>query len=466
MKIILAIPVRPNHLNFWVMPPIGLGYIAAVLAEAGHEVEILNCPKEKYSLSDFERHLAARKPDMLGITVFSHDLQQSRKMLNIAKTQDNKIFTVAGGPHPSCMPEEILEYIPSLDFAVCGEGEVSLPRLIDALSSEGRLNDIPNLAWRNESGKIVINEQRYIEDIDILGMPAWNLMDLGSYPKTPPTLLFKKQPFAPISVTRGCPFSCTFCAAHIHGKKIRSRSVENVLSEIDMLYNRYGVREFYIVDDNFTANKGVVKRFCSEIINRKYDIAFCNPNGVRLDTLDMEMLTLMKSAGWYYLSVGIESGSQTVLDHMKKKITVSFVREKVEQIRKAGLEVYGFFILGYPTETIEDIKKTVKLAMELDLIGVSFSCFHPLPGTAIFKILVQDGKINSSEFIELFNSTYADVAYSPEDIPARTLKTFQRRAILKFYLRPRTIIKNLMYLKSAAHLRFLVTRAAAYIFGS
>ena len=247
--------------------------------------------------------------------------------------------------------------------------------------------------WRDESGNIVVNKQQHIENLDSLEMPAWNLMGLNSYPKIPPTLLFKKQPFAPISVTRGCPFSCTFCAAHIHGRKIRSRSIDNVLMEIDLLYRDYGIREFYIVDDNFTADKAMVKKFCSEIINRKYDIAFCNPNGVRLDTLDMEMLTLMKKAGWYYLSVGIESGSQPVLDHMKKRINITLVREKVSIIRKAGLEVYGFFIVGYPTETLEDIKKTVNLALELDLIGANFSCFHPLPGTAIFEMLVQNGKI-------------------------------------------------------------------------
>ena len=466
MKIMLAVPVRPKHLDFWVIPPLGIGYIARALERVGYEVEILNCPKEKFSLLDFECHFKTQIPDILGITMFSHDLQYAGKMFDIAKAHNKSTITVAGGPHPSCMPKETLGLFLNLDFVVRGEGEVTVPRLIEVLSLREKLNDIPNLVWRDEAGNIVVNKQQHIENLDSLEMPAWNLMGLNSYPKVPPTLLFKKQPFAPISVTRGCPFSCTFCAAHIHGRKIRSRSIDNVLMEIDLLYRDYGIREFYIVDDNFTADKAMVKKFCSEIINRKYDIAFCNPNGVRLDTLDMEMLTLMKKAGWYYLSVGIESGSQPVLNHMKKRNNITLVREKVSLIRKAGLEVYGFFIIGYPTETFEDIKKTVNLALELDLIGANFSCFHPLPGTAIFEMLVQNGKIKREKFTELFNSTYADVAYSPDNNPVKTLKSIQRKAILRFYSRPRIIFKNLMYLKSVAHLRFLITRASAYILGS
>ncbi len=467
MKILLVVPIKPKRLDFWVMPPIGLGYVARALEKKNQNVEILNCPKENFSFSDFARYLAKQSPDVLGVTMFSHDFQYVGKMLDIAKKQNNKIVTVAGGPHPSCMAKETLQYLPSLDFVVRGEGEVSTPMLIDALSSGSGFDGIPNLAWRDKSGKIIVNEQRYLDPADFLEMPAWNLMDLKNYPKTPPTLLFKKQPFAPISVTRGCPFSCTFCSAgQIHGKNIRLRNLDDVLSEIDLLYNHYGVREFYIVDDNFTANKSMVKTFCREIINRKYNIALCNPNGVRLDTLDIEMLTLMKKAGWYYLSVGIESGSQPVLEHMKKRITVSLIKEKVAQIRKAGLEVYGFFIIGYPTETLNDIKKTVNFALELDLIGANFSCFQPLPGTAIFEMLVREKKISEEEFIELFNNTYADVSYSPDSISKRTLKSIQRKSILRFYFRPKTMVKNLVYLKSGAHFKFLITRASAYLLGN
>jgi len=244
---------------------------------------------------------------------------------------------------------------------------------------------------------------------------------------------------------------------------MRSRSIKNVFEEIDLLHKKYGIRELYIVDDNFTWSKDFVVELCRELIKRKYDLTLSCPNGVRLDTLDEEMLGLMRRAGWYYLCVGIESGSPRILRDMRKHTTVEKVKEKVALIREAGIDVLGFFILGYPAETREDIKLTIELAKELDLIGAHFQSFHPFPGTEIYSRLTRDGEISESDE-SILGGSYSEISYSPRGISKRELKKLQRKAIMSFYLRPRLILKNLRLLGSFKHMRFLFKRGSAYLF--
>jgi radical SAM superfamily enzyme YgiQ (UPF0313 family) len=298
----------------------------------------------------------------------------------------------------------------------------------------------------------------FTENLDDLGFPSWDLLKPDQYPLSPHGAFMKNFPIAPITVTRGCPFPCTYCAAHlVSGKRIRSRSVQNVLEEIELLYNKYGIREIHIEDDNFTLNKVFVKEFCNELLERNLDISWACPNGIRLDTLDEEMLDLMKKSGLYVVSVGIESGSARILEAMQKRLTKEKIQDKINLINKAGLEVIGFFIIGYPDETREDILETFKFAESLNLKRANYMIFHPYPGTPITRKLIARGELNLNEQ-DWEKYILADVVYSPPGISRKQLKNLRRLGFYRFYLRPKILFKLLCEIKSPKHFYIVFKR--------
>ena len=362
--------VKPYNLSDHIQPSLGLGYLATSLRANNHEVDILDCIKEDLKLDGFLKRVKELKPDVVGLQCYTFDLRFVKEALDGLKKLDSKPVTMIGGPHPSAAPKETFGYFgDSLDFAFIGEAEKGLPLLLDKLGNGSTIDfsEIPGLAWRESSG-VRLNPQAFTHDLDSLGMPAWDLISPENYPESQHGAFFKKFPIAPIMVTRGCPFPCTFCAGSVvAGKKIRKHSARFMLDEIKYLYERHGIREFHIVDDNFTFDKAYVKEFLKKLIALNLDISWATPNGVRVDALDKELLDLMKKSGLYLISLGIESGSDKVLNLMKKHTTVKKIREGVNLIRSSGIDIAGFFIVGFPGETKEDIADTMRFSLDLDL---------------------------------------------------------------------------------------------------
>lgn len=460
MKILLVKPISKTHYN---VPPLGLGYLASALIKQGFDVEILDCVKERLNSKKFGRFIESSKPDAMGLQIFSCDLENAKTCLDLAKQIISPMVTFAGGAHPSGAPEETLRDLALLDYAFQGEGEIGVPLLMNKILRQEAINfsEIPGLIWRN-GANIICNPPIFVKDLDALGFPSWDLIDPRTYSEEPQGAFFKNLPVAPIITSRGCPYKCTFCAGRtISGQKIRLRSVEGVTQEVEMLYKTYGVREIHIIDDNFTYYKERVIDFCDKILEHNLKISLSFPNGVRLDTLDKEILESLKRAGLYSFTVGIESGSQRVLRHMKKNLDLGTIEEKIDLINEVDLEVNGFFILGYPIETQEDIKKTVKFAKSLKLKRAHFGNFLPLPGAEITEELKEKGKLKQLDWEQLF---YSKVPFSPDGITPHQLKKFQRRAFCAFYLRPRTLIKLVLDIKSWRHFRNLIKRIIDYLF--
>ena len=216
------------------------------------------------------------------------------------------------------------------DYAFRGEAEIGLVQLLKNLSGQEKrpFDDIQNLIWMKD-GKVICNPLQPIEDLDVVGIPAWDMINPNDYPYAPIGAFSKKFPLTSISSTRGCPYHCTFCANNtIMGRKVRARSTEIVLKEMDLLYNQYGVREFQIIDDNFTSKKALSLGVCKGIMERGWDIGLSFPNGVRLSTLDEEILQLLEKAGCYSLGLGIESGSPRTLKNMKKAQSIEEIKGK------------------------------------------------------------------------------------------------------------------------------------------
>ena len=450
MKIILT---KIYNLSDHIQPPLGLGYLANSVRPK-HDVVILDSIKENIKRDDFFSYLKDTSPDMVGFQVYTYDIPLLKEYLKIAK-KANKI-TIVGGPHPSAAPHETMTlFQEDLDFGFAGEAEIGFPLLLERLESSNQgFSDIPGLIWK-EGSNIIINSPSYNQNIDQFSV-AWDLIRPDEYPEAQHGAFFERFPIAPIIATRGCPFLCTFCAAHfVVGRKVRKRSIENIFEEINFLYEKYHIREFHLVDDNFTLNKIFVKNFCKKLLESNLDISWATPNGVRLDTLDKECLEIMKESGLYLISVGIESGSDRVLKMTKKELTVKKILNGVNVIKKSGIDIAGFFMFGYPGETIEEMKKTIELSLKLPLIRANYFTFLPLPGTEIFNDMKKNNELDKVDWGHFY---FMNAVYSSNGITRKHLKKIQRQAFLKFYSRPGIIWKNLIKIKNFRHLKFLLKR--------
>lgn len=456
MKVLLVKPYSPFPTR---IPHLGLGYLAAALRRAGHEADIADCPREKLNRQGLSQVLARKKPDLLGVSVFSADVPTAREILQDARRLLPECRRVVGGPHPTCLPEHCFAVMPDLEYLLAGEAEESLVQLADGLA-RGRLDPatVPGLGYPSD-GRIRLNPHQPPADLDALALPAWDLLRPELQDLAPHGAFVRNLPVAPILTTRGCPYACTFCAArHISGCRIRARSVENILSEVDFLVHEYGIRELHIEDDNFTFRRECVSAFCEALLRRDYRLAWCCPNGVRLDSLDPGLLALMRRAGCYSLSLGIESGSDAVLERIRKGLDTRVIRRQVAMIHESGIKTTGFFIIGFPGETRGEIEQTVQFALSLPLDRAQFSTFLPLPGTVHFDEYVRFHPLESIPWDHFYTT---DVIFSPAGITTREMRRLQRRAFLRFYRRPAVIRGILGEIRGPAHLYHLLRRALA-----
>jgi len=459
MKILLVKPTRDTD---GITPPLGLGYLATALRPR-HEVRIVDGPKERLNPGKFERILKDYRPGLVGFSVVAKDLYLAAGYLEQVRENLPEAVTVAGGAQPSSEPENTYYTCrSSIDYIFVGEAEKGLPMLADRLEDNRRtldLNSIPGLFWK-EGNEFKRNPVYLEQDLDTLGFPAWDLMDPRTYPPAPHAAFARQFPVATIIASRGCPYDCEFCAAKkILGRKIRRRSVDDVVEEIALLVGDFGVREIHIIDDNFTLDRDYVLDFCEKVSRRFPKLSWACPNGVRLDTLDRELLENMARSGCYALAMGIESGNQEVLDKAGKRQSLETVREKVEMIHRAGILAIGFFILGFPGETIEQMKETVKLSMRLPLTRAQYMFYHPIPGTDIYHRLLR-------EHPENFRSPYSSfekVAYIENGIDEKYFKRIQRSAFFRFYLRPRQFVHLLRSIKSPGHAYFIMKRIVRWM---
>lgn len=463
MKILLVNPINRTYV---IMPSLGLGYLASTVRNR-HSVTILDCKKEKMTYRNFSDYIKDNEFDLIGFQFFSYDVNSVKRHIEIIKEIKHKrrITIIAGGPHPSGLPDATLDYLPDLDFAFKGESEIGFAKFVDFLDSYGydniknrydELRGIPGLIFRNGEGKSTLNEPLFVDNLDLINFPSWDLIDPTSYPESPHGAFARSFPTAPMIITRGCPSLCTFCAGKaINGPRIRKRSIDNVWTEVQYLIERFGIKEILLEDENFTLHKKLLNDFCTRLINSDRKISWSFPSGVRLDTLDVENLKLMEKAGCYSLAVGVEFGSQRIHDLTKKALTIEMIREKLSLLAKTKIKVTGFFLMGIPGETRSEIISTVNLALRLDLGRAHFSNFMPLPGSPLWDSLEKKGMLNNINWNSFF---VHDVAFPPDGMSAKELKNIQRSAYIKFYLRPKIIYRIFKEIRSFRHLRSLLNR--------
>lgn len=444
MRILLTLPLDPSYRR--ESPDLGLGYLAAVLQQQGHTVDLLLRTKVLRRPEAFQEFIERGHYDLIGIKTFSCQVKAIRATTALIRRVAPRTCIVVGGAHVSADPERAFFYFPDADYGVQAEAEIGFAELVAALEGD-RLGErrphIPGLIWR-DGEHTRINPPRMIENLDEIPFPAWDLMKPADFPNMPFNGYSRRHPIAPMILTRGCPFRCTFCVAgKVNGYRVRSRSPENIMDEMRLLTRRYGVRELQFYDSNCAHRTGPLRAVLQQMIAEKLDLTWCAPNGIRLDSVDAELARLMKASGCFQVNVGIESGSPRIQRQIQKRLSLDGVERSVRLLRDAGLEVVGLFMLGLPGETREDMERTISLALKLPLTGASFAIYSPLPGTSDYQRLFAEGKldldaVDSMNFVSYQNDL--------SELSPAELRAMQRRAYLRFHLRPqilRTFLRNL-----------------------
>lgn len=344
---------------------------------------------------DIHTYITNYSPDVLIISVFNTTLTAGLKVGKIAKEINPKILTIYEGSANRglhCAIDPSLEINnPTVDFAIRKEPELTIVELMEAFSKDDKdFSSIKGLSWKQDSGKVVHNEDRpFIEDLDSLPFPARHLLD--GYKDMPP------HTFQGIYGSRGCPYKCIFCGCHTsYGFKPRLRSAKSMVDEMEYTYNRFGTRYFYICDDILFIKKERAHQFCNILIDRKLPIYWSGQT--RAEMVDDKTLHLMKKAGGQHVAVGVEVGNPEVRKLIKKGNTVEDVRNCAKLIKKHGLYMVAFCIIGLPWEGRKEIEDTIKLIKEIDPYIVFPYMPTPAVGTELAKIMLQKNPEGLAEY--------------------------------------------------------------------
>ncbi len=428
MKILF---IWPKGFDTNYVLPLAFGYLTSNLDHAKHEIKIIDCSLRKLTsdMPELRREISRFGPGVVGVSCWSTTYLEAIKVLETVRSVNNDIITVMGGVHATTYPDRTMEHI-EIDFLFRGEADLSFPLFMDELVKDNpSYENIPGLAYRS-NGVLIKNPPEHRDNIDEIKWADYDAIDLEGYINAGYRLHTTIKRNAPVWVTRGCPYRCTFCTAPLqNGKNVRTHSVKYMVSLVKYLYDEKNIRQINIIDDNFTYHTAYAEEFCKAVIalNLK-DLHFSTPNGIRMQRTDKELLHLMREAGWRSLIVAPESGSKKVLKKMQKDLDPDIVPEKVKEIREAGLKCSGFFIIGYPDETLEDIQATVDLIKKCRFNFFFLNNFQPLPGTPLYDELVRKGEIEDG----LMPGNFSDGirSYTPEALRSVNFP----KLVLKLYL--------------------------------
>jgi len=400
--------MQPNYAilgkRSWNMAPYGLAILNACI-KSKYDVHLYDPNFENIDETQIRKHLYDINPDVVGITTFSTEYKKEIEYYTaLIKGVLPKAIVIVGGTLPTVMIDKIIDD-PNVDYYVLGEGEYRLLALLDALNNSTNSQiKLDGIAFKDKDTAIINYPTCFIENLDNIPFPDYGNLDFSAYGrykfKYAHGLIPKQFPFATTITSRGCPFKCSFCAAKtVSGKKVRMRSAENVLKEIDKLYFDYSIREIIFVDDHFLFNRKRAIDIMQGIIDRNYGITWKCVN-VAVFSLSYQILELMKKSGCYQLTLSIESGDEYVLKNLiKKPVNLKKAQEVVKQAKTLGFEVISNFVFGFPGETWYQIRKTIAYAESLDLDLVNFHIATPLPKTELMEICISEGLIESEDDI-------------------------------------------------------------------
>ncbi len=423
-------------------PPLGLAYLASMVRDE-HDVRIVDSLAEDYNYGDVKRIIKKYDPDVVGITSTTSMIPDAYAIAKMAKRYNENVKIVMGGPHVTFLPERTFQECPYIDFIVRGEGELTFRELIDSLERDRDPSNILGLSI-NLRDKVRNNPPRpLIKDIDTIPMPSYDLLPMEKYQAN-------GVRFGTVMTSRGCPFNCAFCSSSLQfGKRWRGHSDSRVIEELKHLHEKYRIREIEFLDDTFTLNKHRAIRIARRIVKEGLDISWSASS--RVDTFTEEVAEAMKKSGCHTIYFGIESGSRKTLNFIGKGITPEQSISAVKKAKRHKLRALGSFVIGFPEETKEDIKKTIKFSKKVGVDFAQFTIATPYPGTRLWKYASAKKLILTFDWRKY---TTLDPVMKLKNFTSQQITKLLQKAYVSFYLRPSFLIKDLISRKG-----FILRRA-------
>jgi len=441
--------INPPQNAKYPQPPLGLASIAAVLERQNYQVEILDANALPLSESEVTREIG--NVDIIGITAMTPFINSAIKVAKEIKKEKPGSTVIVGGAHVTVLPEETLRNVPEIDIIVRGEGEETAVELYEALKSGNRLQNVRGITYRDNGG-VTSNPMRpLIADLDSLPLPAYHLLPLHRYKLHPPH--GRKLPFMAMLTSRGCPYNCVFCSKPVFGHKFRPQSPQRIAGEVEYLGEKFKIKEIAFYDDLFTLDKKRITQLAEEFKQRDLSIPWACET--RVDLVTEELLKAMKEAGCYMIAYGIESGNQTILNNLRKKITIAQVRKAIRLTHDIGIQSIGYFMLGSPGETPATIRQTIDFANYLPLDFAQFSVTIPFPGTDLYNLYLEQGIGNENwdNFIYANLRSVSAPVFETASLSKGDLQKWNAKAYREFYLRFPYIWERLKKTRSLGDLK-------------
>ena len=420
-------------------PPLSLASIGAVLEKSGHEVKILDSAAKAFDRDDLVNFMRLFLPEAVVLSTGTPSIDNDLALCAHLKKNFNKIHTVVFGTHTTALDKECMLKYPGIDFIVRNEPEISCRELLMAIEESRDLKGVDGITYRSSDGKIIANQTRFfIDNLDDLPFPAWHLVEIDYY-----RLPLKGECYLTVSPSRGCPYRCTFCTCQTYyGNRLRKRSVENILDEIEYDLKKFNVNNFFFWAETFVLDKNFVTLISEGILKRGLKISWAANS--RVDNIDGPLLEIMAKSGCWMLSYGIESAEQSVLDRSLKGTKIEQFDKAISLTRKAGIKTTGHFMLGLPGDSEESMQKTIDLALRLDLDFAQFYSAVPFPGSSLYEEAVKEEWIKSGSF-EGYAQNSA-IMMLPLLSPDR-VNYYRGLAYKRFYLNPKRFISTLKLLR-------------------
>lgn len=437
-----------KHRLYGHQPPLGIGYVAAIAENAGHEVTIVDGVAKGYSIEECADVVKNFLPDLIGISVMTHVKNEAAMLAKHLKLLLPNIPIVVGGTHAYYFHSDILKEMPYVDFVLYGEIEKSWEKFLSKIYYPECWHEIDGLCYRNADGTIKINQPPcIIDNLDEIPLPSWHLYDFSLYKPLP--FQTKGDSFFSLITSRGCPYAkCAFCyQAGRKKQKYRRHSPSRVAKEIEILYEKHGINDIAFWDDIFPPDITWLRELASLLRRKHLSIKWtCS---TRVNFVTKEKLQLMKEMGCWSIFFGIESGDESLLEVIEKGITLEQARNAVKWANSVGIETRCAYMLGLPGETPEKAKKTIDFAKELDSTYAIFYATHPRYGTKLYDIAMTHGNFLSPDFRGMTGITYVPEGYKNEI----ELKSYIRKAYTKFYLRPKQMLKYIKKIRSLSDIK-------------
>ncbi len=423
-------------------PPMGVLYLAAYVRARCKRVDVeiidqrvLNLPVE-----DVLQRIKSAAPDIVGYSTLTSFAHMLAPLTESVRALAPRTLQIVGGPHASAFQAATLDSC-SADAVVVGEGERTLEQVIQAHESGSGFAGIPGLIWRDERGETVVNPGAapQVEVLDDLPMPAYDLIDLPLYWKVPPMGPLPIRKYLSFFTSRGCPYQCIYCHS-IFGRRFRQHSAERVVEEIACLTKKYGVREIEFLDDMFNCNAQRVLDICNLAIEQNLKLRINLPNSIRTDILTEEVMDAMIAAGLYHASFALETGSPRIQKLIKKNLDIPRFLRNVEYAVRKGVFAHGFNMMGFPTETEEEVRATIDTACGSAFHTAAFFTVTPYPATELYRLTMETHP-ERLEGLNYENKDYSLIRLNLSEVSDDVFYNLQRLAWRRFFLNPRRILR-------------------------